>query len=84
MNSDESRAMFLLAGLTEAQIDMVMDYFLTFREAPQITSRSDFETAMAIYAVMDGGLNPADLHSPAARYTISLGTQITAWEDQAT
>ncbi|QDA35651.1 hypothetical protein E4191_15865 (plasmid) [Paracoccus liaowanqingii] len=84
MNTDEYRAMFRSVGLTEDQLNTVMSYFLTFREAPQITSTSCFEMAVAIYAVMDGSLNPADLHSPAARYMISLGTRIAAWEDQAT
>jgi len=75
--------MLLSSGLTEDQTDSVVEHFLTFRETPQITSVSDWETARAIYTVMDGALDPADLHSPAARYTISLGTRIAEWEDQA-
>lgn len=75
--------MFRSVGLTEDQLKTVMDYFLTFREAPQITSKNCFEMAKAIYAVMDDRLNPADLHSPEARYMISLGIRIAAWEAQA-
>lgn len=84
MNPHECRDMFLSVGLTEDQIDTVVDHFLAFGEAPHITSISDFNAATTIYAMMDGRLDPADLHSPAARYMISLGTRIATWEDQAT
>lgn len=83
MNSHESRIMFLSIGLTEDQIDTLLDRFLAFGDAAKITSISDCKTATAIYVVMDGYLHPGDLYSPAARYLISLGTRITAWEDRA-
>lgn len=84
MNTHECLSMFLSVGRTKEQFDTVVEYFLAFGEACQITSTSDCETATAIYAVMDRDLDPADLHSPAARYMMSLGTRIAAWEAQAT
>lgn len=74
--------MFRSVGLTEDHITSVMDHFLTFREAPEITSTRCFEIAMALYTVMDDGLNPTDLYRPASRYMILLGTRIATWQDQ--
>lgn len=80
MDNDDLRAMFLAAGLPADQVDDVLDYFQTFGRAAKITSLSDYETATALYRVMDDRLAPDDLYSPAARYVISLGEQISEWD----
>ena len=62
---------------------MILDHFHAFDEAPDITSQAEYEKAKALYAVMDAAVPGGDLHSPVARYLISLGGRIAAWEDQA-
>lgn len=75
--------MFLAAGVPEDQLEGILDHFHAFGEAAEITSQADYETAKALYGVMDASVPGGDLHSPVARYLISLGPRIAGWEDQA-
>ncbi|TGN55942.1 hypothetical protein E4L95_14605 [Paracoccus liaowanqingii] len=75
--------MFLAAGMPKDQLEEVLDYFHAAGEAPAITSVIDYEAARTIYGVMDASMPSGDLHSPTARYLISLGARIVAWESQA-
>lgn len=75
--------MFLAAGMPEEHVEGVLDHFHAFAEASDLTSVAEYETARTTYAVMDASVPPEDLHSPVARYLLSLGARIAAWEDQA-
>ncbi|QDA35655.1 hypothetical protein E4191_15890 (plasmid) [Paracoccus liaowanqingii] len=74
--------MFLAAGMPEDQVDNVLDHFHAVGEAADIISVAEYETAKSIHEVMDASVPSGDLHSPVARYLISLGARIAAWEDQ--
>ncbi|TGN60128.1 hypothetical protein E4L95_10910 [Paracoccus liaowanqingii] len=83
MKHRDFRKMFLAAGMPKDQVDAVLDHFHANGGAADITSVSEYEAARSIYAVMDASVPSGDFHSPVARYLISLGVRIVAWEDQA-
>lgn len=84
MSNHDFRDMFLAAGLPKDQIEDVLEYFRAFGGAAKITSLTDYETALSTCAVMEARLDADDVHSPPARYLISLTDRIADWEDQRT
>lgn len=82
MEEHEFQGMFLAAGMPEDHIDKALSRFHAFGDSPKILSLSDYEAAKTIYAAMDARVDPDDVHSPVARYLISLGARIADWEDK--
>jgi hypothetical protein len=82
MVTHEFYEMFRDAGLPEDQIDGVLSYFHAFDSASEIFTLTECTTAKDTYAVMDRQMPPKDVHSPVARYVISLGARITEWEEK--
>lgn len=75
--------MFLAAGMPKDQLEEVLDHFHAAGEAAEITSVAEYEAARSTYEVMDASVPSGDFHSPTARYLISLGARMVAWEEQA-
>ena len=77
------RPQFLSAGVPEDKIDIALSDFYSRGGAPEITSMADYTAAHALYGAMDASVPPDDLHSPVARYVISLGARMAEWEAKA-
>ena len=74
------RARFLMAGMSQTQIDAALSNFELKGEALAFTSKTEYGAAQATYARMDGSRPPDELFSSAARYILSLGVQLAGWE----
>lgn len=68
------------AGVPNDQIEIALDHLYGHGGAPTITSEHDYRAAKALYAAMDASVPPQDLHSPMARYVLTLGVRMTEWE----
>lgn len=73
MEEHNLRPQFLSAGVPEDKIEIALSDFYSRSGAPEITSMADYTAACALYEAMDSSVHPDDLHSPVARYVISLG-----------
>ena len=83
MAHHDFQEMFSSAGMPEDQIERVLEHFHAYDEAADLSSVTEYEVAVSTYSVMDAYVPAGDIHSPVARYLISLGARIVAWEDQA-
>ncbi|TGN37863.1 hypothetical protein E4L95_22075 [Paracoccus liaowanqingii] len=82
MPNRDYQKMFMAAGMPKNQIESVLDHFHATGEAADITTVAEYDVAKSIYVVMDASVPSGDFHSPVARYLISLGAQISGWEDR--
>lgn len=80
MEDRSLRPQFLSAGVPNDQIEIALGYLYGRGGAPVITSEDDYRAAKALYAAMDASVPPQDLHSPMARYVLTLGMRMTEWE----
>ena len=80
MRDSGFRAHFLMAGMSQSQIDAALSNFELTGEALAITSKTEYWAARATYARMDGSRPSDELFSSDARYILSLGEKLAEWE----
>lgn len=81
MNNYDDQLRSVSAAVSKKQLEVAFRHFFGV-EPPEIKSEAEYETAKALYAAMDASVPPRDLHSPAARYVVALGLQMSKWESK--